>query len=107
LISSYGLECASGKLNSCQGKAEQCKKKAGSYLGKKYKTCPVSELMSDKRILYCLQLERESAVHPVTGWPDNYAAWVVDISCEISGARSKREAGEYEKMRKQAKAGSG
>lgn len=58
--------------------------------------------MSDKRLVYVLQLERELSVAPISNWPDGYADWIPTIMSDLKYAREKRKAGELESIRKKA-----
>ena len=100
LANSYGLACADNNLKDCHADRENCKKKAGRYLGKKYDQCPIRELIEDERLLYVMQLEREASISKLSNWPDGYADWVVTLFGDLKAARSKRESSELESIRK-------
>lgn len=91
LIDAYGLECAAGDFSRCKGDRSVCKKRAGRYLGEDWDGCPVRAIMDDRRLAASLLLERESAISPIAGWPDNYASWVSTYLTTLKQLRGDRE----------------
>jgi len=89
----HRLSCATGDVSECSGRRES---KGGQYLGVEYDRCPVRELRDDHQLLYALQLDRQSDVAPLAGWPDRFAAWVPSLVLEVRAARSERFAGQSE-----------
>jgi len=85
------LGCADGDVSWCNSEKSKCKERKGTYLGKKYDTCPVRALTSDPELMYVLQLERQMIVNPISDWPDGWAAWVCDLMSMVVGARKKRQ----------------
>ena len=83
----HGLRCASGDKSACQGR---CEHKAGLYLGQPWDRCPVAEMNDDLRLVYVLNLEGQSKLSPITGWPDDFAAWVPRYWSQVVAARADR-----------------
>ena len=103
LADSYGLECAGGSFSGCGLEAEKCKKNGGRFLGKSFDSCPLFELLEDKRLSFVMQLERESGIAPIAGWPDSHAAWVPALISELKAARQDRENSELQSIRSKSK----
>jgi len=88
LANAHGLSCATGDRSGCSGR---CEDRAGFYLGRVWDRCPVAELNDDRRILYVLNLEAQSKLSPIAGWPDEYAGWVPTYWGRLVRARADRE----------------
>lgn len=87
-----GLPCSSDPL-ACGG-GERCDHEGGQYLGHRWAGCPVLEAVREPHVAMVLGLERDSALNPISGWPDAQAAWVGDLWSTLRALKSDREVGE-------------
>lgn len=87
----YGITCA---FSGCIGKCEDL---AGKYGDHEFSACPIS-VLSSRRWSVVLELFGASKVSPISGWPEDWAPWVVQslsaLRSEIdqAQARAQREA---------------
>jgi len=81
-------------MGPCESDMDVCRSKAGTYLGVEWEMCPVRCLLRDTRLQVVLQLDAASKVTALSGWPDDYAAWVVSTLGELRAVRAGRRAHE-------------
>lgn len=69
-------------------------------MGHEFDTCPARVVMNDGRLVAALALEAESAINPLSNWPEGYSAWSIELLGDIRRARQKRERAVLESSRK-------
>ena len=87
LSNAHGLRCANGDKTGCKGR---CEHKAGLYLGQPWDRCPVAEMNDDLKLVYVINLDSQSQLSPLSGWPDDFAAWVPRYWSRLVSARNDR-----------------
>lgn len=94
-----GLECARGDAR-CGGDRDKCKKNAGNYMGEAWDICPVRAVQDDECLLRVINLERDSKLTPISGWPNEYVAWVSSLWAEYRSKINEREAARLKNVSK-------
>ena len=88
----HRLPCAGGSFAHCADGG--CGDRAGFYLNRQWDTCPMRSVADDTALQIVLSLDNANQIAPVTGWPDEYAAWVPRLWGELRAARADRTAHE-------------
>lgn len=78
----------------------ECTSKGGSYFGQQFDICPVRAIYNNHKLMFALQIEREAQASPISGWPEQYAAWVPTIVTKLAAKRAARERGENQSKMK-------
>jgi len=95
----HGLECASGDTSGCSGDRSVCDSKAGTYLRREFSSCPIRVAMDDFSLMFVLTLENQMEMGSISGWPDEYAAWVVDLLGALKEIRNQKLANEMKRSK--------
>ena len=91
-----GLECSGGH---CPDRSK-CDTRGGMYLGHDFPSCPVRMMLDDVHLQAAMSIERAVAISPITGWPDGFSAWVVELSSMLKAARADRRQSEMDNARR-------
>ena len=83
----------------CGGRRDTCKRHAGTWLGQQWDTCPLRSAMDDPYVQAVAQLEASSQLSPLSGWPDEWAAWVQPLWTTLRGLIADRKAHAMEQAR--------
>lgn len=92
ILSKRGLDCADDGGAGCAGDRAQCRRNAGQYLGQRWDICPIRSIIDDPYVQAVALLEAGSKLNPLTGWPDDFAAWVQPLWTTLRTLMSDRQA---------------
>ena len=88
----HGLACAKGL--QCPSDTRDCTEKAGNYLGQAWTSCPVRECLEDPFLQAILRIDAQARVSSLSGWPDEWAAWVPNLLAEWEAVKADRRRNE-------------
>ena len=95
----HGLKCADSEISACNADRSICERNAGKYLRFDFPVCPIRSAMEDGPLMFALSLESQMEIAPISGWPDNYAGWVVDLIGQIKEIRNQKAVDELKRAK--------
>jgi hypothetical protein len=67
------------------------------YLRATFDVCPIRACLDDFALMAALSLENQFEIAPPSGWPDDYAGWVIDLLLAIKETRNKKQLDEMKR----------
>lgn len=76
----------------CKGDRSACATRAGAHRGDEWPTCPLRDALDDSSVAEVVSLDRIAEVAPLSPWPGQRPAWLVDALLYYRDERARARA---------------